>query len=266
MALAVAPGDPRLYSNLALSLDLQGRAGEAASVRSEMRERGSDRVSAIELATARSSEVKQSAGPAVLSATVRANASPSPEPMAKSEVAVSSTGFPGSAVNVPLTAPAPVPAPSVTVALPSPTAVAARLGSTRLERLSLGEVALVTSGQLTWKPRLAERTQTKRLPSASLTRSSAGTAITLLNAARSEGLAARAKVMLQRGGVHRVAIGSARRAQRSSVISYPSSRRAEAVRIASRFGFALRHHHGAGDRIVVVLGRDAAAALRRFPG
>jgi hypothetical protein len=56
-------------------------------------------------------------------------------------------------------------------------------------------------------------------------------------------------------------IGDAAQVRRSSLISYPSSRRAEAVKIASRLGFALQHRAGSDNRLVVYLGRDAATAL-----
>jgi hypothetical protein len=72
--------------------------------------------------------------------------------------------------------------------------------------------------------------------------------------------------MLRRSGFGRIAIGDAPQVRRSSVISYPSNRRAEAVQVANRFRLALRHRVGNGDRIVVILGRDAATALRRQRG
>jgi hypothetical protein len=68
-------------------------------------------------------------------------------------------------------------------------------------------------------------------------------------------------VLLRREGFDRISIGDAAQVRRLSVIAYPSQKRAEAVRIASNLGFALQHKPGSGNRLLVYLGRDAAAAL-----
>jgi hypothetical protein len=190
---------------------------------------------------------------------------PLPSPIREIAKAVPGVVSPAPSVSLPLPTVPPA-APSVSVALPAPISAPGRPGATRLERLSLGEVALVTSGQVTWKPRFTERKQIKQSPSVAVARSSPELAVSLLNAARSEGLAARAKVMLRRNGFGRIAIGDAPQVRQSSLISYPSHRRAEAVLVANRFRFALRHRLGTGNRIVVILGRDAATALRRQRG
>jgi hypothetical protein len=265
LALAAAPGDIRLYSNLALSLQMQGRTEEAASVRAEMTERAAGRRAALELATAETRTHEQPAELVLASGATQSITLPLPKPVSEAATAVTSTVRPAPSVSLPLPALPPA-APSVSVALPASSSPPARPAGARLERLSLGEVALVTSGQLTWRPRLSERKQIKEPPSAGVARSSPELAVTLLNAARSEGLAARAKVMLRRSGFGRIAIGDAPQVRRYSVIFYPSNRRAEAVQVANRFRLVLRHRGGTSDRIVVILGRDAATALRRQRG
>lgn len=109
-ALALAPGDARLYANLALSLELQGRGEEAASLRKEATQRFAAAATAIPLA------------PPVQS--------PPPAPTALTS--------PAPAVSVALAEPVPEPAPAVPASGP------------RLERIGLGEVALRTGGPVRW--------------------------------------------------------------------------------------------------------------------
>lgn len=289
MALAVAPGDARLYANLALSLDMQGKREEAASVRAEMASRlaaGHSASAALasvveqpEVVVAQAAEppvleqhpvigeaaalsigaaridvaapVLASADPVLPAPEEVAAASPRPEPQLQAQ-----------------TRPAPA-APSVSVALAPVKPAAEHVSGPRLERLSMGEVALVSSGAVKWKPRYAERSMPSAFAARGTTlRPAPVIRLTLLNAARSEGLAARTRTLLQRRGYgpQRIVIGNAQRVQQSSVILYPTGRRAEAVRVASQFGFALRHRPGQGNGLVVVLGRDAAAIMSRRRG
>jgi hypothetical protein len=120
-----------------------------------------------------------------------------------------------------------------------------------LERLSLDEVALITAPALRWTPRLAER----------LDRTPGAPRLTLLNAARSAGLAARTRLALRGLGWTRVAIGDAPAIERMSVLTYPVARRAEALRLARQFGFRVRHQPGTGQNLVLRLGRDAVSAV-----
>ena len=83
--------------------------------------------------------------------------------------------------------------------------------------------------------------------------------VILLNAARSQGLAARTRTYLGERGWSRVSIGDAPRTMRMSTIVYPASRRAAAVRLANQFGFALRHQRSDSGTLTIMLGRDAAA-------
>lgn len=212
MALATQPAEPALYAALAQSLEVQGRAPEAARVKAEF----ATRVVAPE----------------------------------------ASRDVPGS---VPVLSPPP--APSVTVALApprsAPVAVAqARIG-VRLERLSLGEVALVTQD----KPRWEARTVTRSAHSTTIRfQARPVTAVTLLNAARVQGLAARTRAYLTARGFRGAAIGDAPTVRRQSVIVYAAADRARAERIAAQFGFALERQSGtaAARGMTILLGRDAA--------
>lgn len=262
MALAIAPSDPRLYANFALSLQMQGRHNEARAVRAELASRRSAGQAAVAaLATA---EAESPTGSTQLPQSLQATSAEQPA-LAASELNWSA---------IPLPAPIPVarpsgagmpsiaePATSVSIALPLAEPPLDSPSRARLERLSLGEVALVTSGPLQWKRRSAERPQHARLAAHRAAQASLPAGLILLNAARSKGLAARTRALLHRDGMHRVTIGDAAQVRRSSVIAYPAGRRAEALKLASRLGFALQHKPGSDNRLVVYLGRDAAAAL-----
>lgn len=307
-ALAVAPGDARLYANLAVSLELQGRRHEAASVRSELAARlNAGHAATIELASVPaeppaepeqvaeapsfasepvvgpSSELALTRAPIAtvpiaveVEATQLAAAPPKPvaaAPQPASEAAP--MAMPAPVVSVALAPPRPVakvaaapvaakpaPASEVAVAIVPEPSMAAPDGP-RLERLSMREVALVTAGPVRWKPRFAERPQSSALATSRVAARPAVLRLTLLNAARSQGLAARSRSLLQQRGWSRVAIGNAPRVQRASVIYYPRGRRAEALRLAHQFGFTLRSLPGADNRLIVYLGRDAASAMVR---
>jgi hypothetical protein len=247
MALAVAPGDFRLYANLALSLEMQGRTQEAAEVRAEALSRSGRQ----EIPGGAAAQVSRAGVSIGARNSVEAMPIPRPAPP-DAETSLSIVAHRSSMIEA---------AASVSIALPPAEPAPGRQSSVRLERLSLGEVALVTSGPLRWTPIVSERLDPAMLAAKARARSSTAAALTLLNAARSQGLAARTRALLQRGGLRQIAIGDAPQVQRSSFIAYPSSRRAEAAMIASQLGLPLRHKPGTGQRLVVYLGRDAAAAL-----
>jgi hypothetical protein len=135
-------------------------------------------------------------------------------------------------------APAPMIAPQRFATLaPAPTQPKARL-----ERISLGEIALVTNGTPLWVA----------LPKATPARS-----VRLLNAARSQGLAARHRKQLNGAGWRLVAIGNAPHVRLSSLILYPASQRSEARRLADRLRISELRSEARSD-ILVLLGRDRA--------
>ena len=155
----------------------------------------------------------------------------------------------------------PPPAPSVTVALApprsAPVAVAQPKAGVRLERLSIGEVALVTQDRPRWQARAVTRTArstTIRFEARPVT------VVTLLNAARVQGLAARTRSFLAARGFRGAAIGDAPAVRRHSVILYSAADRARAERIAAQFGFALERQPGTATAkgLTILLGRDAA--------
>ena len=162
----------------------------------------------------------------------------------------------------------PPPAQSVTVALAparsAPVAVERPTGAVRLERLSMREVALVTRAEPRWEARTVARTATSttvrfdRKPSAP---------VTLLNAARVQGLAARTRSYLATRGFAGARIGDAPAVRQTSAIVYSSADQARAERLASQFGFALERRSAVKGGVTILLGRDAArdGTLARRP-
>jgi hypothetical protein len=150
------------------------------------------------------------------------------------------------------------PVRSVAVEQRSPTGPAPRL-----ERLSLGEVALVTTGRPQWRAQLVQRTErstTIRFVPLR-TASARPTGVRLLNAARSQGLAANTRKYLAGRGWQQIAIGDAPKVRQNSIILYPPSRRGTAQRLAAQFGFAIARRPE-GSELVMLIGRDATRSTR----
>ncbi len=246
-ALALAPADTRLLGMLAASLLQQGRAEEAAAVRRE--------------AAARI---------ALVAAGSAATVSASPSALVAS-----------SSINLPLPLPLPVARLSgettvqLPVARPLPLAIAASAeaarGTPHLERLSLGEVALVTVPTPVRQSTVFARTfgasptraAATTTPARSLARAKAVPApLLVLNAARSQGLAGRARRYLSSRGFARAFVGDAPKVRARTVIIAPASERARAMKLAR--SFAVVPLIIEGRRLTVVLGRDAMSqpALR----
>jgi hypothetical protein len=80
--------------------------------------------------------------------------------------------------------------------------------------------------------------------------------VRLLNAARSEGLAARMRVALVDRGWRKVRIGNAKTVRQRSVVLYSSGRAALAKRLAAHFGCKAVKSQAVAS-VVVLLGRDA---------
>jgi hypothetical protein len=125
----------------------------------------------------------------------------------------------------------------------------------RLERLSMGEVALITRPEPLWEARTIARTaqsttiRFEKRPVSS---------VTLLNAARVRGLAARTRIYLSERGFRSAAIGDAPAVRSQSAILYAPADRLRAERLAAQFGFVLERKVGIRPGVVVLLGRDAA--------
>lgn len=159
----------------------------------------------------------------------------------------------------------PPPAQSVTVALApprsAPVAVERPFSGVRLERLSMREVALVTRPEPRWEARTLARTATSTTIRFERT---VQPAITLLNAARVQGLAARTRAFLATRGFSGSAIGDAPAVRKQSAILYTAADMARAERLAAQFGFRLERREDAKAGLTILLGRDAAhdSALR----
>ncbi|MCW3797184.1 LytR C-terminal domain-containing protein [Sphingomonas sp. BN140010] len=152
----------------------------------------------------------------------------------------------------PVKAAAPKVAEVVTVTLPTEPIVEHSASGPRLERLSFGEVALVTSAKPRW-----------RVPQSAAPVQFAAPSIRLLNAARAQGLAARTRAYLSEQGWRRLAIGNAPAPLARSVILYPTTRRVAAERLGRELGVTVLRPNRAPE-IVMLLGRDMSG--RRAAG
>ncbi len=231
-ALASAPEDAAVLNAFADSLQLQGRLSEAASVRSE----------AAKLASG------QPGGS--LSAT--ADRAP-----------ILAVGEAARSVTIALPPPAPAVPAGVSPEQPLPRQIASAdpdRGGPHLERLSLGEVALITRSGPVWKGQLVGSSAR----SATFRWVEVRPVARLLNAARVEGLAARTRGKLVARGWNGIAIGDAPAVRSRTLVLYPEYRRGMAERLAAQFGF--KHLQPfSGSEIVVLLGRDAAASKAPRP-
>jgi hypothetical protein len=160
--------------------------------------------------------------------------------------------------SVTIALPAPRPAPAARPATPPRIAVAVTAGEPRLERLSLTEVALVTSAGPRWK-----RQAGQPIKAAIQTASGTGPRLRVLNAARVDRLAARTRSYLGRFGWPQIEVGDAAAVRPRSLIVYPSGMQAAARRLSARLGFAMAPRKDV-RQLTILLGRDAAThpALR----
>ncbi|HEX3423898.1 MAG TPA: LytR C-terminal domain-containing protein [Sphingomicrobium sp.] len=126
----------------------------------------------------------------------------------------------------------------------------------RLERLTSGEVALVTTDKPLW--RSSTSIQTASAPTVrwvALASPSDRPNVQILNAARSQGLAASARTVLLDRGWRRIAVGDAPAMLHKSVVLYPKSRAALGHRLAAQFGVGAQLAER--NNVVLVLGRDS---------
>ena len=165
--------------------------------------------------------------------------------------------------SVPLSIPRPPAKEPPPVALPVKLAEPA---SPRLQRLSGGEVALVTTADASWRPQVPVRTAVRKAAAVQtasadsvrwipLRLAAARPGVQVLNAARSQGLAASARGVLFGRGWREVGIGDATALRRTSVVFYPANRAALGRRLAAQFGVPakLSEH----QNVVLLLGRDS---------
>lgn len=146
----------------------------------------------------------------------------------------------------------------------------------RLQRLSMGEVALLTRNEPAWRTEVIARTQhsvtARFVPLKGATATSEGprfvpiqTAmaanrpnVRVLNAARRQGLAARTRETLLDRGWRKIAIGDAAQVRARSIVLYPASRQVLGKRLAAQFGFASAINRRSNE-VLVLLGSDAAS-------
>ncbi len=134
----------------------------------------------------------------------------------------------------------------------------------RLERLSLGEVALLTGAAPAWRGQVVARTPQKlTVRWVPMAMAAVRPNIRLLNAARVQGLAARNRSYLLDRGWRKIEIGDATQTRERSVVLYPAMRPMLGRSLAAQFGFRAQPSNST-EVFVVLLGRDAAG-LRAAP-
>jgi len=131
----------------------------------------------------------------------------------------------------------------------------------RMERMSSGEVMLVTTGRSPWRPHGASQI----VASATVRWIPLGNAavrpnVQVVNAARRQGIARSARSVLLDRGWRRIAVGDATEIRQKSVVLYPKNRSALGRSLARQFGIASRQSDG--DRVLLVLGQDAVKLVR----
>jgi len=133
----------------------------------------------------------------------------------------------------------------------------------RLERLSLGEVALVTSGGPIWRPQVvAKSRQSVTVQFIPLRPAPAIANVRVLNAARRQGIAAKTREVLLDRGWRKIEIGDAPAVRESSLVLYPAHRQALGRSLAAQFGFRSAISNDSKE-LVVLIGRDAAIRTGR---
>ena len=171
--------------------------------------------------------------------------------------------------SAPLTAPQPVPVniPSefASVALlrpieeriPEPSIAEER--GPRTERMSTGEIALITVSKPEWRSTtVASSERSTKVRFVPLRQAALGPVkVRLLNAARVDKLAARTRTWLGSRGWRGLVIGDAPATRKRSVILYPAAQREMAQRLSAQFGFPLSRR-ASGSHVLVLLGADAA--------
>ncbi len=156
-------------------------------------------------------------------------------------------------VTVPLPPARPASEPRIPSQPPLQVAVAGS-PAPRLERLTRGEVALVTTGKPIWRsPTNVQVASTNGVRWVALA-SADKPNVQILNAARSQGLAASARMVLSGRGWRKINIGDAPAAQTSSVVLYSKNHATLGRSLAAQFGVAARMVER--DVLVLILGRD----------
>ncbi len=148
-------------------------------------------------------------------------------------------------------------AASVTVALAPPRAAEPVRPGARLERLSSGEVALLTSPRSPWQARVVAVS-----PRTAVVRFELRDSLLVLNGARVAGLAARTRAYLAERGFAGARIGDAPATTPRTTIRFAPAERERALRIAAQFPSVTAVSVASGP-LTLVVGGDAPRALLR---
>ena len=139
-------------------------------------------------------------------------------------------------------------------------AIAQSPSQPRLERLSRGEVALITTSTPIWRqPSNRRPTAETAVAWVRLMPTPPGTNVQILNAARKQGLAASARSVLADRGWRKIAVGDAPTPQHLSVVLYPASQTRIGRSLAAQFGIGSRVVKG--KAVVLILGRDVISRI-----
>jgi tetratricopeptide (TPR) repeat protein len=181
-------------------------------------------------------------------AELRSEARQANAPTAPTAASVAAVVEAGASVTIPLSPPRPI------------AQRAAQPNGPRLQRLSPGEVALLTAGEPAWQPTVIARSaRSTTVRWVALNDESSRPNVRLLNAAHSQGLAARTRDYLLARGWRRIEIGDADAVRDTTVVMYPAGRQVTGRSLAGQFGIRAGMLQQ-GQVIVVLLGRDAAAS------
>ena len=261
-ALAIAPTNPILLNTFAASLERRGSIAEARKLRAEAALAAPSSAGASTAVAAAIATQTPPLAAAQASGSGPATVLDAPEPYGTVEWAISGPALHSVTVSLPPVRPLDtlshknVAAEDIRI-----DASMAEHGGPRLQRLSLGEVALLTSSEPAWSPpRIVAQTRTSVTVRWAPIQAAAAapTSIRLLNAARRQGLAARTRTLLAERGWRRMEIGDATQIRWKSLLLYPRSQQAAGRRLAAHLGIASAVT-SRGNQLVVLLGRDVAA-------
>jgi hypothetical protein len=287
-ALALTPKDPVLLTGVADSMDQQGNTVAAALARREAAAVSSSMpvvkptsvgdyapIATPVLASSVTVQLPAARPPAAPVASRPAAAVELPVVAQRAEVPVATPTL-SSSVTVALPPARPLqsaiavemPLLPETVDTPAPKVAKAPVIDNRgpyLERLSLGEVALVTDNRPVWQARVIAQTRVSTTVRwVPIMTAEARPNIRLLNAAQRQGLAAQSRALLLDRGWRRIEVGNADPRARS-VVLYPIGRQTLGRSLAAQFGFPAQPVANS-TVLVVLLGRDAprnAVQLKR---
>ena len=252
MALAYAPDDGRIYRNMARSLKMQGRTGEAEALLAEWDAIKSKAPGASEVATAVSPKIEESVpssgalpvqvAAAPLLTVPAAPAAPAPvlkeQPSPATPVVAIQTISRGQSLHIDLDAPVTPPATAPIAPRARPTTPARTLVVPRADVVSADAPVAV--------------------------RTAAFSAIRIMNAGARKGAAQKMQTLLARNGTpSRIADANRRLAQ--SWIVYPKYAKADAMALQGRLPINVRTiADNRVRRVTLLLGQDAAPFLARI--